>query len=205
MRNPFTRESFIPKGAIKISDKQSSAVAYLTERNGVLYAIAFAGKADKPSWHYRFRNAQGRERCIVQHFERVRRHEQSRLDAAAKRKTFVHNVKAGDIYRTSWGYDQTNVEFFQIVEIKGKYAILREIAVASRDDGMGSERCVAQSGAFLEPTYKGDDRGVPIRRLIQDGSIKIDDVRRAWPWGHRGPGGIVIGDSFHRTAAGWGH
>lgn len=205
MKNRFPREFYIPKGALKVSDKQSSAVAYLHDRLGVPYALAFQGKADKPSWHYRFRDAARREKAIVEHFENVRRRERAKIEDRAKTKTFVHSVQVGDIYRTCWGYDQTNVEFFEIVEVKGKYAILREIASASVDDGKGSERCVPQSGAFLSPRYQGDDRGLPIRRLIQDRAIKIDECRRASPWGSRGPGGIVIGESCSRTAAGWGH
>ena len=92
-----------------------------------------------------------------------------------------------------------------MVEIKGKFAVLREIAAVSRGDGQGSERCVPQSGIYLNPRHEGDDRGLPIRRLIQEHGIKIDDVRTAWPcWGKR-VAGVVIGEPVHQTALGWGH
>lgn len=207
MKNRFPREFYIPKGAVKVADKKSSAVAYLYDsaKSGKPGCVAFSGKADKPAFQYTFSKPAGRENYIANFFQNVRDRELRRVADREQRKAFVHSCQVGDIYRTSWGYDQTNVEFFQVIEITGKYAILREIAAASEDRGSGCESVVAQSGAFLEPRYKGDDRGAPIRRLIQDGRIKIDDVRTAWPWGKRGPGGIVIGEACHQTASGWGH
>lgn len=205
-RHRFARESYYPKGSHKISDKQSSAVVYVKATDsGGYHAVAFRGNAQKPDWNVLIRKPGNLEKNIAAHFESVRAGEARRVADREKRKAFAHSVKAGDIYKTCWGYDQTNVEFFEIVEVKGKYAILREIASASRDDGHGSEKCVPQSGAFLEPRYKGDDQGLPLRRLIQEHGIKIDNVRTASPWGKRGAAGIVIGEACHRTAAGWGH
>lgn len=37
-------------------------------------------------------------------------------------------VFIGDIYYTEWGYDQTNVDFYQVVQLKGKHtAVLRQL------------------------------------------------------------------------------
>ena len=202
MKNRFPREFYVPKGAVKVADKQSSAVAYLYESTGPKGprwgAVCFQGKADKPSSHYTFRDSARRETHIAEHFGNVRAHEKRRLDNRAEAKAFVHTVQVGDIFRTSWGYDQTNVEFFQVVEVKGKHAILREIGCASVSRGMGCDSVVAQSGAFLKGC-------APLRRLIQKGGFKISQCRWASPWGKRGPGGIVIGEACHATAAGWGH
>lgn len=40
------------------------------------------------------------------------------------------NVKIGSIYRRSWGYDQTNVDYFQVVALKAKTVVVREIEYA---------------------------------------------------------------------------
>jgi hypothetical protein len=108
----------------------------------------------------------------------------------------VHNVQVGDLYRTSWGYDQTNVEYFQIVDVKGKHAILREIqdrVQTGRDQG----RCVPMKDQFLKPRFEGDKAGQPIRRLIQDGHIKICDVRTAWPVKMTEIAGVKLADSAY--------
>ena len=33
------------------------------------------------------------------------------------------NIKVGDIFYTSWGYEQTNVEFFKVVKLVGKASV----------------------------------------------------------------------------------
>ena len=48
--------------------------------------------------------------------------------AATKEKTYKHGVKVGDLFYTSWGYEQTNVDFFQVIALKGESsAIVREV------------------------------------------------------------------------------
>ena len=49
----------------------------------------------------------------------------------------MHGVHVGDIFYSTWGYDQTNVDFWQVVELKGtQTAIIREIrAEVSRNTG----------------------------------------------------------------------
>ena len=197
---------YIPKGYAKVTPKDApSLVFYIGETNGRFYGLAYWGKANKPLWHHRFISVSSRAQQMAETVANYKSHQERTATRREARKAFVHTVQVGDIYRTSWGYDQTNVEFFEVVEVRGKHAVLREIASASEDDGHGSERCVPQSGAYLQPRYAGDDQGKPIRRLIQDGRIKICDTRDAWPWGKRTIAGVVIGKPAHRTAAGWGH
>jgi len=208
MRN-LPREFYIPQHSTKIADKASDAIAYISQgSHGRPVAALFWGKQAKPIWHYNFRSEAEREKTIREGFQRRQEGLASKAEYQATRlaKNAVARagVKVGDIYRTCWGYDQTNVEFFEVVEVKGAYATLREIACASEGGGPGGEKVVAQSGAFLEPRYEGDDRGKPIRRLIQDGHIKIDECRTGWPWGKR-VAGVVVGSACHRTAFGYGH
>ena len=57
---------------------------------------------------------------------------QQRLDANAKaRQEFVNPYKVGDILYGSWGYDQTNVDFFQILEVGNRSLKIRKIASRS--------------------------------------------------------------------------
>jgi hypothetical protein len=41
----------------------------------------------------------------------------------------------GDVVYTQWGHNQTNVDFFQITQIKAKSVIVRQIAENSSDRG----------------------------------------------------------------------
>ncbi len=205
------REFYIPKGATKVSDKLSDAVAYVyANKAGKPAALVFSGRAFKPAWQFYFRDEAAREKRVREFFENVRAAAGRVAARRASRKAFVHSVQVGDIFVTCWGYDQTNREAFEVIAVRGKHATLREIAMASETSGQ-ADRIVPQSGAFLSPRYEGDDQGVPIRRLIQEGyqgqaHIRIDECRSGSPWGQREPvTGTIIGRSLDRTASGWGH
>jgi hypothetical protein len=93
----------------------------------------------------------------------------------------------GTIWATSWGYDQTNVEFFQVVRETAKSVWVREIQQEAHDG-----RVWPRVGAFLdENSYHYRELGPdgvkrclkPARdkasRYVSD-SIRIDDIRYAY-------------------------
>jgi len=49
----------------------------------------------------------------------------------------MSKVKIGDILYSSWGYDQTNIDFYQVVEKKNKSVVIRQIASKITDDDAG--------------------------------------------------------------------
>ena len=57
-----------------------------------------------------------------------------------KRKTEIrpyeepkHNIKVGDIFYHSWGYDQTNIDFYQVVSVTAKTISIRRIVAGEAD------------------------------------------------------------------------
>jgi hypothetical protein len=44
-----------------------------------------------------------------------------------------HDIKPGDIVYNSWGYDQTNIDFYQVVAVTAKTISIREIKCCSVD------------------------------------------------------------------------
>ena len=51
------------------------------------------------------------------------------------------NVKIGQIFRRSWGYDQTNVDYFQVVAIKAKTVVVRAISYKEVPGSRGFMSC----------------------------------------------------------------
>lgn len=122
---------FIPIGAARVQDKHSSAVAYLYERDGSPCAIAYGGNAVKAEWRFRFRNEGDRNRKIKAHFEMwqgIEAARKARKEERAAELAGGHQLQLGHILASSWGYDQTNVDFFEVTAIKGKCMVeLRQI------------------------------------------------------------------------------
>lgn len=167
---------YIPAGSRKVADRLSDAVAYLSERNGVPYGIGYCGSRAKADWNFRFRSEARRE-AHVREFFAGRRHA---LAFKAERRGKEGKPRAlfvGAILRTCWGYDQTNVEFFQVTGLIGATMVeLRELAQARKSEGWCRDACAPVPDEFI---------GDPIRRKVSgyDGaSVRIDDVRRAYRW-----------------------
>jgi hypothetical protein len=97
-------------------------------------------------------------------------------------KTLKPTLAVGDILVSSYGYDQTNKDFFQIVSVKGKTALVQEIGQHVEEDGYMSGRAMPNSSS---------KKGKPFKKLIclrsYDGtnaieSIKISECQRAYLW-----------------------
>ena len=172
MRGRFytPRESLIRKGSIKITSKKAEAVAYTYEVAGKFYGLVFFGKQSKPAGHYSFRTIEKRAEWIGQMFASRIASQAYKAEYTAKRKAWVPNYKVGQIFKTCWGYDQTNVEYFEIIEIKGKMAVLREIAQERKETHSMRGTCVPLPGEYI---------GKPITKLMQEHGFKISSCSTA--------------------------
>lgn len=182
------REFYIPKGARKITDKQSDAVAYAYEdQQGRPHAVGFAGKATKPSFNYRYRSDANRAKAIAEHFAGRQRQQSFKAQLKADRldgdRRARETVQVGGIYSTCWGYEQTNVEYFEVVEVKGAYALLRELARKYIEDGFMSGHSVPLPGSYV---------GDAIRRRITAHGFKISTCRHASPASYDLVAGVKI-------------
>jgi hypothetical protein len=106
-------------------------------------------------------------------------------------------TEVGKIWRTSWGYDQTNAEFFQVVRETKASLVLRRICCEIRDGrlwplaGQWATDCHLMGNAGTQAHERDKGRGYSEKmcrkpRLDRDGyqhsSVTIDDVRYAWPY-----------------------
>jgi hypothetical protein len=100
--------------------------------------------------------------------------EERKIARAAARVKAQESVKEGDIFVASWGWEQTNVDAYQVVEKKGASVVLREIALQSIDgsEGFMCDRVVPVKDAFIGQEFK---------KRITGRGINIDDVRYASP------------------------
>ena len=67
-----------------------------------------------------------------------------------------HSVQVGDVFYTSWGYEQTNVNFFQVIELRGaSSALVREVSLAIKEEeavsGMSANRSYRLPSGILPP------------------------------------------------------
>lgn len=99
-------------------------------------AMVFFGKQSKPIWHYLFKTEEAMIEKIKSAADSRKASVNYKAKVKAEKAAFVPSVKVGDIFGTSWGYNQTNREFYQVIEIPSpKTVILREVAQDIKEEG----------------------------------------------------------------------
>jgi len=188
------RKLAIPKGATPDERNSEAGEAYRYERSGKLCAIAFTGKAGKARWNYSFRDAQRREACINEFFANIDGMKKYRDEAKAKKAAFKHTLKVGSILRSSWGYDQTNIDYYEVTALIGSRMVeVREIGQEIEETMSMQGKCVPVPGMWAtEPYYDEEYKAqhgcyprrdkAPMRCVVQEGNrIKVSSCASAYP------------------------
>lgn len=85
-----------------------------------------------------------------------------------------YGVKVGDLFYTSWGYEQTNVNFFQVIGLKGETSVLvrevhPEMIEESAVSGMSADRRYKVTSKILPPSgyasFISDNENGDLRRV----------------------------------------
>jgi hypothetical protein len=130
------------------------AYAWDAQPNGLTpgksYLLAFIGKAKKPAAYYAFRNQELRDKYLGELLDRREKDlaykaERAAAVAAEKAKA-VELVKVGDIFVCSWGWEQTNVDFYEVTAKSGAKVTLKAIAQNIRETGFLSGYCTPKPG-----------------------------------------------------------
>jgi len=169
-----------------------AGVAYiLTMDGGKTLVKAYSGKRNRPDFFYSFASMDRAESHLASWVRGLELSAKARADRAADRKAFAHTLQVGDVLVSSWGYDQTNVDFYQVVAVVGKSVDIRPIGQQYQETGFMSGDCVPAVGEFT-----GDVQ----RRLVQQGnSVKVSECSRARPADFTMVGGMKIFRAYYSS------
>ena len=121
-----TRESYIATKSTKVSDKKSDAIAYIYDdvvRGQTIYSVtAFCAKRQKPDLHITCKSPAAREAEVRRFFESRRLSVELKAKACEQRKP-NNRLIVGQVLTGSWGYDQTNVEAWQVIALVGTVTV----------------------------------------------------------------------------------
>lgn len=204
----LTRDCFRPKEfTAHREDAATHTEAYFTEyvRAGktVYVLMAFGGKRAKPDLHHSYPTELARETRWQQYLKDEADYHRRKAEARADRNGFKHSLSLGSILAASWGYDQTNAEFFEVVEVVGDHFVrLRQIeSKVVECSHPSSERVVPVPGAFRAWSVLLDKNGrkgnLPTLKRVGHGNcVRLASFTSASPWD---------GTPRHNTGFGWGH
>lgn len=126
----LVQSRFIPKGANAIRLKGVEAVAYAsTAADGRVTLCCYAGRAKRPTKHILFRNVERAHSWLDGWRRSLQSMEQLKAERRAQRAAFKHDFKVGEILYTMWGYEQTNVDFYEVTRVVTAASIeIRQVA-----------------------------------------------------------------------------
>lgn len=125
----------------------------------------------KPAFHFNFRSEADREAYVTKFVK------EATEAAARKQETQAHNMVVGDILSSRWGYDQTNVEFYEVVATSDKFVSVRRLQASAVATGDMTAKELPVLGQ-----YKNDK---VIRRKVINGYVYITDYNLASKWDKR--------------------
>lgn len=141
-------------------------------------AIAFTKRATSQAlWNYRFKSEAERNAYIDKYVAKWLAHEalikankdENKVRRAKRLREFKAQLKVGVILTDSWGYDQTNVEFYKILEVKNVGTSGMNILIQE----LGHKHLEAKSWASCDVVPSDELVGEPIWKQVRTGHIPI--------------------------------
>jgi len=169
------RAAMIPKGAERDPRSSDLGEAYTYQEASrfsvgdpekiVFYGIAFWGSAGRPLFHYRFRSEADRAKKLDNFFASLAINVASKAARAEERKASGRGLEVGDVLVSSWGYDQTNIDYYEVTRLIGEKQVeIRKIGAEIEETGWLRGRSVPAPGKFI---------GEPMVKLARNGSVSI--------------------------------
>lgn len=191
MTRDFYRPSEALGAVMEVSpDVPGSEIYRYTNMKGEPVAEVFGGKRAKPDWYFRFPNEERREEKIAEWIE----NQKSRAAAVKTRRKEAnagHTLKVGDLMSSSWGYDQTNVDFYEVTAVLSK-SFVEITKIGGKAGSPSSPPCDyvrPNPGHYIgEPMKKkaGPDNYISLNSYSGASltSADHDHYKTSWGWGH---------------------
>jgi len=168
------KERYIPTGYELIAKDERYGFEVYGITTPRIVAICYGGKRTKSDWHYRFKDEAGLNKQISESLGGYMQWQERKAKQKAERSK-PHNVKIGDVFRCSWGYDQTNIDYYEVTKVIGAMIEVCEIAQMRETTGFLSGDCVPETGHFI---------GQPMRKKVRmfgdEAAIKIYSFASAY-------------------------
>tara|TARA_R110000796_G_scaffold222497_1_gene338688 strand:+ start:14 stop:601 length:588 start_codon:yes stop_codon:yes gene_type:complete len=141
---------------------------------------AFPVKGKNAIWCYKFKDLEQMQSHIDSLIESKISWKNRVKEERAKRFT-PHSLKIGDVLYCSWGYDQTNIDFFKVSKLigKNKVALIPVSGAYTEQNGaygnkvVASDECSRNSFITKEKNYMVDG---------SNNSITISSFANAYLW-----------------------
>jgi hypothetical protein len=173
-RASYTARITAPAFSVSLPDG-SLALAY--EEHGKAFGIAFAGTAGKPSHYYRYRDLARAIEAAQQFLAGRRSHAERMTQRRTERTAYQTTLEPGTVLMSMWGYDQTNIDYYQVVEVSASRKTVKIRPIAQRS--VNGEHYMTGSCWPLADHFTGP---AMVKRIGQGDCVHLTSYSSASPW-----------------------
>ncbi|HVJ35173.1 MAG TPA: hypothetical protein VND94_18830 [Terriglobia bacterium] len=153
MRITSRQHTRIKSYELVLTDAALGIEVYSNSAGTVL--MGFSGKRNKPDFHYSFNNAPLADKYVSEWHQRLQANHTAKMSRKAERKAYVTALQVDDVLRCSWGYEQTNIDYYQVTRICGRQTIeIRSIAADRVETSNMQGNCWPIPDAFKGPALR---------------------------------------------------
>lgn len=158
MRGLKLTERYFPSHYVSMVEKPEFGIQVYSDSK-TLCAIGYSGKSLKPNFHIKYRTLESMTESINVWVNKIIEFAERKISEKQKRAELQKNLvaadhyKIGDILYNSWGWEQTNIEFYQVTEVLKKKIRVARISKYLTDEKIGgydSGKVMPNKDTFLE-------------------------------------------------------
>lgn len=159
----------------KVEEYKNYEFQTWTNPNGKPVLRVYKGKSGKPYSYYYYVKEEHRQEAIDRIKKSADNHEKRMEERRLARKNLVNPFEKGDILVSSWGYDQTNIDFYEILETTDKSVKIEKVGSETiGDNGPG--------GLLVVPNTSWRSGKIMTKRVGTHESVKITSYAYAHKW-----------------------
>jgi hypothetical protein len=152
----------------------AGGVVFLSESDDRFNATGFSGKAIKPAFHLYFRTEERRDAYVAEWVRGIEAKATAREVRAQERKNETHGFVKGSILYASWGYEQTNIDWYEVIAVvSDKTVVIQKIAASVVSDGDMTGKSMPAPGHFI---------GEPMRKRATRNGVSLTSFSSASAW-----------------------
>lgn len=141
---------WVPNGYVQVAKDEALGLE-VWESVETLSAIMYSGKRMKHDHYIRYGNVEKMRKSIAEYVVDVIAQAKIKENRKKEKLEANRNVKPeiGDILKSSWGYDQTNIDYYEVVAVKNQMIDVREIGQIREVDGYDCGKCAPVPGQYI--------------------------------------------------------
>ena len=169
---------WVPHDYKEVKDEYSDGVCYVRDAGSKFFAMGYSGKRKNYDFYFQYNTREDRDKKVSIFFKNLRQFAEAKKQRAKERikwrDEFLAKLVPGTLLSCSWGYEQTNVDFYKVLEKKGATVTLVKIgAIEVEATGPSSSLIKADPDRHLSDPFK---KIVRSSRIQINGSVYLSHI-----------------------------